>query len=208
MRRWSFESVLELSLPSCIFGYFSESLGLFRFVTKQFCLFRLFRYKFETPKQTEISSFWFHETNRNKRETDLVSVCFGFYIKNQCCVCLSVYRTRRWPALQTISKIRNKYSQKRNCAATILISTLMCLWAIYIFSRSICIFCCRKICGSIVGIYISLTDTWMWKLGLRSRNSQKKNVLVGFSLQRVGISARNCIKCISHFSWRTVPTPC
>ena len=21
--------------------------------------------------------FWFHETNRNKRETDLVSVCFG-----------------------------------------------------------------------------------------------------------------------------------
>ncbi len=28
-------------------------------------------------KQTEIFSFWFHETNRNKRETDLVSVCFG-----------------------------------------------------------------------------------------------------------------------------------
>jgi hypothetical protein len=44
---------------------------------KQFCLFRLFRLRFETPKQTEIFSFWFHETNRNKRETDLVSVCFG-----------------------------------------------------------------------------------------------------------------------------------
>jgi hypothetical protein len=29
------------------------------------------------PKQTEIFSFWFHETNRNKPETDLVSVCFG-----------------------------------------------------------------------------------------------------------------------------------
>ena len=56
---------------------FSENLGLFRFVTKQFCLFRLFRYRFETPKQTEFLSFWFHETNRNKRETDLVSVCFG-----------------------------------------------------------------------------------------------------------------------------------
>ncbi len=51
--------------------------GLFRFVSKQFCLFRLFRYRFETPKQTEIVCFWFHETNRNKRETDLVSVCFG-----------------------------------------------------------------------------------------------------------------------------------
>jgi hypothetical protein len=58
-----------------IFGYFSENLGLFRFVTKQFCLFR-FRYRFETPKQTEIFSFWFHETNRNKPKTDLVSVCF------------------------------------------------------------------------------------------------------------------------------------
>jgi hypothetical protein len=54
-----------------------QNLGLFRFVTKQICLFRLFRYRFETPKQTEIFSFWFHETNRNKRETDLVSVCFG-----------------------------------------------------------------------------------------------------------------------------------
>ncbi len=52
--------------------------GLFRFVTKQFCLFRLFRYRFETPKQTKIFCFWFHETNRNKHKTDLVSVCFGW----------------------------------------------------------------------------------------------------------------------------------
>jgi hypothetical protein len=56
---------------------FSENLGLFWFVTKQFCLFWLFRYRFETPKQTETFGYWFHETNRNKRETDLVSVCFG-----------------------------------------------------------------------------------------------------------------------------------
>ncbi len=57
--------------------YFSENLRLLRFVTKQFCLFRLFRYRFETPKQTETFCYWFHETNRNKRETDLVYVCFG-----------------------------------------------------------------------------------------------------------------------------------
>jgi hypothetical protein len=67
------------SVKESIFGYFSKNLGLFRFVTKQICLFRLFRYRFETPKQTEVFSFWFHETNRNKRETDLVSVCFGSY---------------------------------------------------------------------------------------------------------------------------------
>ena len=57
--------------------YLSENSGLFRFVSKQFCLFRLFRYRFETPKQPKQKFFWFHETNRNKRETDLVSVCFG-----------------------------------------------------------------------------------------------------------------------------------
>jgi hypothetical protein len=56
------------------FRVVSVCFGLFRFVTKQFCLFR---YRLETPKQTETFCFWFHETNRNKRETDLVSVCFG-----------------------------------------------------------------------------------------------------------------------------------
>ncbi len=29
------------------------------------------------PKQTETFCFWFHETNQNTTETDLVSVCFG-----------------------------------------------------------------------------------------------------------------------------------
>jgi len=33
----------------------------------------------------------------------------------------------------------------------------------------------QEICGTILGIYKSLTDTWMWKLGPRPRNSQKIN---------------------------------
>ncbi len=37
--------------------------------------------------------------------------------------------------------------------------------------RAVCIFC--LLCGLILGKYKSLTDTWMWKLGLRPRNSQK-----------------------------------
>jgi hypothetical protein len=42
-----------------------------------------------------------------------------------------------------------------------------CAWAIYIFPRSVCLFCCRKIGGLIMGIYKSLTGRWKWKLGLK-----------------------------------------
>ncbi len=64
------------SLKESIFRYFSKKLGMFRFVTKQICLFW---YRFETPKQTKFFSFWFHEKNWNKRETDLVSVRTEIY---------------------------------------------------------------------------------------------------------------------------------
>jgi hypothetical protein len=37
-------------------------------------------------------------------------------------------------------------------------------------------FLLEEICGPILGIYKSLTDTGMWKLGLRPRNSQKRNI--------------------------------
>ncbi len=45
---------------------------------------------------------------------------------------------------RTIPKIGNKHSQKRNCATTVPMFTFICLWAIYIFSWSICLFYCRK----------------------------------------------------------------
>jgi len=73
----------------------------------------------------------------------------------------------------TIPKTRNKYSQERNCAATVPIPTSMFLWAIYmyIFFWSVSLFCCRKIGGPNVGIYRSLTlGTRRWKLGLRTCN--------------------------------------
>ncbi len=66
----------------------------------------------------------------------------------------------------SIPKIHNKYSQKWNCAASVPILTFMFQWAIYIFPRSVCLFCCRKIGGRVVGIHKSSqkheSGNWDW----------------------------------------------
>jgi hypothetical protein len=43
-------------------------------------------------------------------------------------------------------------------------------------------FLLEEICGPILRIYKSLTDTWMWKLGLRPRNSQNKEFIIGIAV--------------------------
>jgi hypothetical protein len=47
----------------------------------------------------------------------------------------------------TANKNWSMYSQKWNCAASFPVSTFMYLWAIYIFPRSVRLFCCNKIGG-------------------------------------------------------------
>jgi hypothetical protein len=63
--------------PGCNCRCSVENLfGLFRFFSKQFCLFRLFRYRFETPKQIEIFLFF---VSRNKPKQTKNRSCFSLF---------------------------------------------------------------------------------------------------------------------------------
>jgi hypothetical protein len=87
------------------------------------------------------------------------------------------HRTCRVHCKERMPKIWSKCSQKRNIAVWVPVSTFMCLWAMGLP------FLLEEICGLMLGIYKSLTDTWMWKLGLRPRNSQERNTETEFPLQ-------------------------
>ncbi len=54
-------------------------LGFFRFVSKKFCLFRLFRYLSETPKQTETNGKNFFGVSRNKPKNNRNRLSFGLF---------------------------------------------------------------------------------------------------------------------------------
>jgi hypothetical protein len=72
--------------------------------------------------------------------------------------------------MHTAKKIPFTYSFSGNCAASVPISTFMCLWAIYIFLWSVHIFSCGTI------------GRPMWKFGLRRHNSFYGNICFEFSI--------------------------
>ncbi len=48
----------------------------------------------------------------------------------------------------------NFYFQNRIIMFCLPVPTLIYLWEIYIFPGSVCLFCCRELCGPILGIYV------------------------------------------------------
>jgi hypothetical protein len=79
------------------------------------------------------------------------------------------------------------------------IPTLIYLWENYIFPGSVCLFCCSQICRPILGIYKLSTDTWMWKLRLRPRNSQKKEFING-----IFVAVQYIMTCLSCTLYRYI----
>ncbi len=85
---------------------------------------------------------------------------------------------------RTATKISFINSLSGNSAASAPISTFMCLWAIYVVPGSVynLHISSSSIGRPIVGIYKSLTDAWMWKLGLRPRYSFSGNICFEISV--------------------------
>jgi hypothetical protein len=63
--------------------------------------------------------------------------------------------------LHTAKNQYRKFETKRNCLASVSISTFMCLWVIFIFPGSVCLFCCKKICDRLWE-YIIRSQTHEW----------------------------------------------
>ncbi len=78
-----------------------------------------------------------------------------------------------------IPQIRNKYFQNRNIGASVPISTFMCLWKMYLFLQSVCLFCWRKYVDQSWD-YIDRSQTheceiWDWGRAIPRKGIHKKD---------------------------------
>ncbi len=78
------------------------------------------------------------------------------------------------------------YSQKWNCyfqnriiMFCLPVPTLIYLWDIYIFPGSVCLFCCRGICGPIQGMYINAHRHMNVEIGTEAAQFTEKEHING-----------------------------
>ena len=60
--------------------------------------------------------------------------------------------------------------------------TLIYLWEIYIFPGSVCIFCCREICGPILGKYTNRSQHLNVEIGTEAAQFPEKEYITGIFL--------------------------
>jgi hypothetical protein len=81
---------------------------------------------------------------------------------------------------QNAENLKQIFPEKEYRGALVPISTFMCLWANYIFSRWVCLFCWRK--------YVD----WSWEYINRSKTHECGNWGWGRAIPRKGIYKQNC----------------
>jgi len=87
------------------------------------------------------------------------------------------------PLFWSACTAKKMYSQERNCATSVPISTFMFLRAIYVFPQIVHLFSCRRIGRRVVGIYKSLTEMWMQELGLQLLSFISGNICFELPMQ-------------------------
>ncbi len=119
--------------------------------------------------------------------------------------CKDTYRNSKqiFPEMKLLGRAPNSYIHVSVNDLYTVFPQSVCLVPIYLF-------CFRKIGGPIVGIYKSLTDTWIWKLGLRPRSffSVKYRISYTYVFKTSPEYCRGlfnvvvvCLEEISHWYW-------
>ncbi len=91
---------------------------------------------------------------------------------------------------------------RKELHSTVPIPTLIFLWAIYMYIPLICRpILLQENMWTNVGIYRSLTETWMWKLGLQQRNSFSRKHKSKFSCKAAMLVLKSMIVFYKKWEW-------